>query len=235
MSGIIQKMNSKIFTEYMNLVRSKKSFSQSGEDIIVSQIFKLREIVHPSYLDIGANDPFLINNSARLYKKGSRGINIEANPTLFHRFEKYRPLDINLNVGIGNAEAEMDFYIMNDDTLSTFSKAVAESLHKSGNPIKEKRSVHLTTISKVLSKYANNIFPDFLSLDVEGLDLQILKSIDYTDSWPKVICVEIAEYSSSGVGRRNNEIADFLTSKGYYEYANTNLNAIMVKEEFWFK
>ena len=228
-------MSSKIFTEYMNLVRSKKSFSQSGEDIIVSQIFKLREIFLPSYLDIGANDPFLINNTARLYKKGSRGINIEANPTLFHRFEKYRPLDINLNVGIGNAEAEMDFYIMNDDTLSTFSRALAESLHSSGKPIKEKISIQLTTISKILSKYANNIFPDFLSLDVEGLDLQILKSIDYTKSWPKVICVEIAEYSSKGVGRRNDEIANFLISKGYYEYANTNLNAIMVKDEFWFR
>ena len=73
-----------------------------------------------------------------------------------------------------------------------------------------------------------------MSIDVEGMDFQILKSIDFTTSAPKVICVEAADYSPVGAGMRRHEMIDFLVSKGYYEYANTNLNAIMVQSKFWF-
>jgi hypothetical protein len=66
------------------------------------------------------------------------------------------------------------------------------------------------------------------------LDYKILQSIDFGTQYPKVICVEAAEYSPIGAGARRSELIDFLVSKGYYEYANTNLNAIMVKNEFWY-
>ena len=66
----------------------------------------------------------------------------------------------------------------------------------------------------------------------QGFD--IIKSIDFEKSYPKVICVEAAEYSPIGAGARRSDLINFLVSKGYYEYANTNLNAIMVKNEFWF-
>ena len=66
------------------------------------------------------------------------------------------------------------------------------------------------------------------------MDFQILKSINFDKSSPKIICVEAAEYSPIGAGKRRDELIDFLVAKGYYEYANTNLNAIMVKKEFWF-
>ena len=73
-----------------------------------------------------------------------------------------------------------------------------------------------------------------MSLDVEGMDYQILQSIDFDKYWPKIICVEAAEYSPVGSGARREELINFLVGKDYYEYANTNLNAIMVKKEFWF-
>jgi FkbM family methyltransferase len=230
----LTKIRNKVVLEYMNAFRTRKSFSQCGEDLIIEDIFKLRGIENPTYIDIGANDPFFISNTARFYRKGSRGINIEANDALLQRFLKYRSKDINLNIGISDEEGEMDFYIMTDDTLSTFSKEQADSMASSGTPIKEIKKVKILTVSAILEKYLLFKFPDFLSLDVEGLDLQILQSIDYSQSYPKVICVEIAEYSPTGTGLRKNDIADFLISKDYYEYANTNLNAIMVKKEFWF-
>ena len=64
--------------------------------------------------------------------------------------------------------------------------------------------------------------------------MQIIKSIDFKKYWPKIICVEAAEYSPIGAGERRNDLIDLIKNKGYYEYANTNLNAIMVKDEFWF-
>ena len=66
------------------------------------------------------------------------------------------------------------------------------------------------------------------------MELPILRSIDFVKCFPKAICVVIAEYSPIGVDMRRTELVDFLLSTNYYEYAHTNLNAIMVRNEFWF-
>ena len=212
----------------------KVSYSQCGEDLIVDYIFNLRGIERPSYIDIGANHPYHLSNTAFFYKKGCRGINIEANPNLINEFVLHRPEDINLNIGIGEQDAELDFYVMEDNTLSTFAKAGCELMIGQGKQLAGVQKVKLTKLSNILIMHAANKFPDFMSIDSEGMDFEILQSIDFTKYWPKIICVEAAEYSPVGSGARRNELIDFLVAKGYYEYANTNLNAIMVKNEFWF-
>lgn len=213
---------------------AKLSYSQCGEDLIVQYIFNLRKVLKPTYLDIGANHPYSISNTALFYKKGCRGINIEANPKLLNLYKFHRSGDINLNIGISNKESELDFYIMTDNTLSTFSSSEADEMIRNGKEVKEVKKIKLITISKVLDNYFDGVFPDFLSIDVEGMDLQILRTINFEKSSPKVICVEAANYSSNGSGSRRDDLIEFLISSGYYEYANTNLNAIMVKKEFWF-
>jgi FkbM family methyltransferase len=217
-----------------NVFINNHSFSQCGEDRIIKYAFNLRGVTIPSYIDIGAHHPLFISNTALFYEMGSRGINIEANPSLLADFKKLRVGDVNLNIGIGNREGEMDFYLMKDNSLSTFSKKEADFMIANGKELSEVKKVKLTTVTSILDKYNNGIFPDFMTLDVEGMDFEILQSIDFEKSFPKVICVEAAEYSPIGAGARRNEMIDFLVSKGYYEYANTNLNAIMVKNEFWF-
>lgn len=226
----------KDFKEELRLcdMHVRRSYSQCGEDLIVDYIFRLRGITCPSYIDIGANHPYFINNTAMLYERGCRGINIEANPQLLPAFKTYRPEDINLNVGISDREGELEFYIMEDNTLSTFSRVERDYMVGNGKNLARAEKVKLTTISVILAKYFNSTFPDFLSLDVEGMDFDILKSINFEKSIPKVICVEAAEYSPIGAGKRRTELIDFLEAKGFYEYANTNLNAIMVERNFWF-
>lgn len=214
--------------------KPKSSHSQCGEDLLVQYIFNLRGIQNPSYIDIGAHDPFFLNNTALFYENGSHGINVEANPQLSENFNTHRPLDINLNIGVGNQKGDLDFYIMKDNTLSTFSKKEADFMIANGKELLEIKKVELTTITNILDEYNNGTFPDFMNLDVEGLDFEILQSIDFEKSFPKVICVEAAEYSPIGAGKRKDQLIEFLVSKGYYEYANTNLNAIMAKNEFWF-
>ena len=213
---------------------AKKSYSQCGEDLLIQYVFNLRGIQKPSYIDVGANDPFYLSNTALFYEIGCRGINIEANPVLADAFNTHRPGDINLNIGIDSKKGELDFHIMQDNTLSTFSKEECDSMVAQGKLLSETKKIRLTTIDAVLEKHFNNQFPDFMSIDVEGMDFKILQSIDYTKSSPKIICVEAAEYSPIGAGARRSELIDFLVSKNYYEYANTNLNAIMVRKDFWF-
>ena len=212
----------------------KPSYSQCGEDMIVDYIFRLRGIYQPSYIDIGANHPYYLSNTAFFYEKGCRGINIEANPQLISLFKKCRPEDVNLNIGIDKREAELDFYIMEDNTLSTFSKQEYDQMIESGKKLLRVEKIKLETVAYVVKKYFNDKFPDFLSLDVEGMDFDILQSIDFEKYSPKIICVEAAEYSPIGTGSRRNQLINFLLDKDYYEYANTNLNAIMVKKDFWF-
>lgn len=232
--NIADKLMNKLFPKTGNENFKNESYSQCAEDLLVQYIFQLRNVNNPSYLDIGANHPYYLSNTALFYQNGCRGINIEANPLLHDAFMKHRPSDVNLNVGISDKEEELDFYIMSDNTLSTFSKRECDLMISNGKTLDKVERIKLTTISKILGQHCQSIFPDFLSIDVEGLDFQILKSIVYDKSSPKVICVEAAEYSPKGSGKRRNELIDFLVSKGYYEYANTNLNAIMVKKEFWF-
>lgn len=214
--------------------RVLESYSQCGEDIIIQYIFNLRGISFPSYIDIGANDPYFISNTAIFYKKGCKGINIEANPMLIDKFNRYRPNDLNLNIGIGEMETEQELYIMNDNTLSSFSFDECEKYISTGKyKIIEKIKVKILTFEQVIKKYCNDKCPDFLSLDVEGMDFSILKSIDFVKYRPKVICVEAAEYSPIGAGDKRLELIDYLISLNYFEYANTNLNAIMVDQDFW--
>ena len=211
----------------------KQSFSQCGEDLIVDYVFMLRGISRPSYMDIGAHHPYSLSNSALLYERGCRGINIEANPQLISSFHRYRPEDINLNIGIGEQEGQLDFYVMEDNTLSTFSRQERDRMEAAGKRQKAVIPVRIRTVSAVLSESFGGLFPDFLSIDAEGMDLAILRSIRFDRNWPKIICVEAAEYSPVGAGERRVDLIDFLLSKNYIEYANTNLNAIMVKREFW--
>ncbi|HEX9513500.1 MAG TPA: FkbM family methyltransferase [Puia sp.] len=238
MNNILNKIYRRIANQTgiaASLVNGRRSYSQCGEDLLVNYVFDMRGVKYPSYLDIGANHPFFISNTAFFYRKGCRGINVEANPHLISSFRRLRKKDTTLNVGVGPVEGEMNFYIISDPTLSTFSKEEADHIVATGKySIRSVEKIKLITVEQIVNEYFKGKFPDFLSIDVEGLDLVILQSIRFDLYWPKVICVEAAEYSPIGTGARRSDIIDFLVSKGYYEYANTNLNAIMIKKDFWF-
>lgn len=214
----------------------KMSFSQSGEDLIIQYIFQCIGISQPSYIDIGAHHPFRLSNTALFYTKGSRGINIEPDPNLFREFIKHRKEDVNLNIGVSDIEAELDFYRMSAPTMNTFSKKDADDLVKRFNyRIEQVQKIKVQTIGHIIHQYHNGIFPDFLTLDVEGLDETILHSIDYNKTSPVVICVETISFETDGTGIKNREIIQFLEHKGYMVYADTYINTIFVKRDLWIK
>jgi len=212
----------------------KVSFSQSGEDIIIKNIFDAFEIKHPSYIDVGAYDPYHFSNTALFHLMGSRGINIEPDPDRFVNFLGPRREDINLNIGVALDAGMAKLYIMSVPTLNTFSRSTAEELvTQTKVSVVHQRMIRMDTISNVIEKHSNGKFPDFLSLDVEGLELEILSSIDYDKSKPVVICVETISYSESGKGVKDQSVAQFLADKGYMIYADTHVNTIFVENDKW--
>jgi FkbM family methyltransferase len=212
----------------------KKSFSQNGEDLIISTIFQMREIEKPSFLDVGANHPFEISNTFLIYLNGGRGYNIDANPKLLESFMRFRPEDVNLNLGVGSVDGVLDFYVFDYSGLSTFNQADAEVYQKLGKKLAKVIQIQVVRLNSIVEKYCNGVFPDLLSIDVEGMDFQIFNSLDFSRSKPKVICIETVEYSTDGRGKKEKELIELIHRSGFTIFADTYVNSIFVENEFWF-
>jgi len=231
---VFSRENSKRKIEVENY--KKKSFSQTGEDIIVKFIFDNIGFNKPSYLDIGAHHPYYLSNTALFYELGSRGINIEPDPVLFENFIKYRPDDINLNIGISDKIGMQDFYIMNAPTLNTFSKEEADRAGLEGDyKIAKILKIKTELLQNIITQYANDKFPQFLNIDAEGIDELIINSIDFHSNYPIVICIETISFSNSGRGIKNLELINKIINAGYINYADTNINTIFVRKENWIR
>ena len=212
----------------------KNTYSQCGEDIIIDFALSQMNINNPYYIDIGAHHPYYLSNTAYFYEKGCTGICIEPDPSLFEEIKKYRKKDICLNIGVGiNNMTESDFYIINPSTLNTFSKEEAIKYDKSKNHSIEKViKMPLMKINEIINKYAK-LKPNLMSIDIEGLDLQVLKTIDFNTFMPEVICVETLTYTEDTSERKIIEIIDFMRSKNYFVYADTYINTIFIEKNSW--
>ncbi len=226
---LFRKAISKYFIPHTNF-----SYSQFGEDLIISSLFYQLKISKPKYLDIGANEPKFISNTYYFYEHGGSGICIEPNPFLYKKIMRERSRDIVINAGIGVTEKdEADFFLFPESSngLSTFSEK--EALHWQNVGMKgigrigfEKViKMQLITINRIFEKY-NNISFDLLSIDVEGMDFEILKSMNFSKYRPKVICAETLSYDAYQNSYKNDLITDLLSANGYILYADTRVNSI---------
>lgn len=199
-------------------------YSQFGEDIIILNIFIRMNIDRPSYLDLGAHHPFHISNTALMYERGSRGINVEPNPDLINAFEIMRPSDINLCAGVAPKNGILKFYrcaSLLGSGKNSFIKTLSE---EQGRSIA--MDVPVYTVTEIVERHADGIFPDFLSVDVEGMDYDILESIDFDKSFPKVICVEMF---SGAKGQLDSapKIKNLLKDR-YFLHSQAGANGIFV-------
>lgn len=214
----------------------KRSFSQCGEDIIIDFIFFQLGIDKPTYLDIGAYHPFILSNTYLFYLKGASGVNIEPDPSGVVLLNKFRSRDVNLKVGIGKnmEEQEADFYVMSSRRLNTLVKDEAMRIQATSKyRIKKVESIKLLAATSIFNNYFSGASPDFISLDVEGFDLEILKTIDFALHRPKVICVETIIFQESMPTEKNQELIEFLLSNNYFIYADTFINTIFVDRSIW--
>lgn len=205
------------------------SYSQTGEDLIVFNLFNHLGISQPTYFDIGANDPIQYSNSYFFYLRGSKGVCVEPNPVLVEKFRSKRPKDTILEVGISiDGRVSADYYMMSWHEFNTFSKerAVEIQNHYGGkNNIERVVERELISVMDVFDKHIG-ISPNFLSLDVEGLDFEILKQIDFSRMSPDVFCVETLSLSEPGL-KSSTEL--FFLERGYSLFAHTYVNSLFVK------
>jgi len=197
-------------------------------------LFDLIGIARPRYFDIGAHHPWYLNNTWLFYRQGSHGVNIEPDPALHARLQRTRGRDVTLNVGIGPTAGEMEFFVMSNRTLNTFSAIEAHKyVERHGERIIETRTIRLETFDRVVET-AFDRTPDLVSLDVEGLDLAVLRSIDFSRHRPHVFCVETLSYAAGDDrGVKNEEIHALMLANDYRLYADTYINSIYISTAVW--
>ncbi len=198
------------------------TYSHCGEDLMVANIFNLIGIKKPTYLDIGAHHPFDISNTALLYQLGSRGVNIEANPKLMPAFLQHRPDDLNVNIGVATKAGKMKFYMWDDRSgRNTFSEDWSKKLEVMTEVI----LLDVIPLAQVVDQYCGGKYPDFMSIDIEGLDYDVLRTADFSKSQPKVICAEVLPKDS-------DEFCSMMSSKGYYKHSRHSVDLIFVLNEY---
>ncbi|MCK4738503.1 MAG: FkbM family methyltransferase [Deltaproteobacteria bacterium] len=208
----------------------KKTYAQSGEDIILDVLLRSIGIRKPHYLDIGAHDPMKFSNTHFFYKKGCRGVNIEPDPMLYSKFLSKRKRDVNLNIGLAEKNSTLDFYVLSARTLSTFDEVVAKKyIEFKEHDLVETIKVDVKNVNEVVALNFET-YPNFVSLDVEGLEMEILKSFDFNKIRPEVFCIETVSYDE---GIKDIKIINFMESVGYMVYADTFINTIFVDKKSW--
>lgn len=211
--------------------KRKISYSQFGEDIIVSSIFWYLRIPTPFYLDVGAFAPKFLSNTFYFYQRGSRGVCVEPDPARLSAFRRVRRRDLCLSVGVGAEDKDtVPFYVLSEPSLSTFDEAGALQ-HKTGGKVSIRAviSVPVYSLNTLIEKYCPRC-PDFLSVDVEGLDMEILQAMDFERYRPAVICVETIDFYTQ---EKQFTVVNFLKTKGYRVQADTVINTILVDEQAW--
>jgi len=211
------------------LYQGRRSFAQQGEDLVLYNLLcHDLKIQAPTYLDIGAGDPVLSNNTYALYLTGSRGVLVEPNPTLVRKLKAVRPGDVVIGCGVGLKETTAaDYYVIRGNwPLNTFSpEAVAEYRKQwAADPVERVIRMPLIAINQLMTDHFGSA-PDLLSIDVEGLDLAVLRTMDYRAHRPAAIC---AETKKPGMSHDRTPIAQFLRGKGYVACAGSLYNTIFV-------
>jgi FkbM family methyltransferase len=205
----------------------RQSFSQMGEDIVLFHLLRdLMKIDRPTYVDIGAADPIQSNNTYLLHWMGGHGVLVEPNPAYLERLRLHRPHDVIVNIGIGVTDAtEADYYIIRGrPALNTFSpEQVALLRGKTHEDVVERVvKMPLMSVNHLFERYLHQA-PDLVSIDVEGLDLAILRTLDFTKYRPAAF---IAETIRMGTANEDSSIATFLATKGYVARGGSLYNTI---------
>jgi len=204
------------------------SFSQEGEDLILARIFGEKE--KGFYVDVGAHHPIRFSNTYLFYRKGWSGLNIDAMPGSMKSFEKIRGRDINIETAVSNRKSCLNFHIFNEPALNTFSKDLAKDYMQTGYTLVDTQEIITRPLSTILREsLPTGTHIDFMSIDVEGEDMNVLMSNDWNKFRPDYLLVEILGVSSLQSLMESSEYK-LLSSYGYDFFAKS-VNTVFFKNK----
>jgi FkbM family methyltransferase len=194
----------------------RTSLSQEGEDLILERIFENQ--AEGIYVDVGAHHPLRYSNTHLLYRRGWHGVNIDATPGSMAAFRRLRPRDVNIECGVTATAEERDFYVFDEPALNTFDAERAKALAKPPYSIKEVRKVRCAPLATILREHGIAAV-DLLTIDIEGLDFQVLQTLDWEVSRPRVVITE--QFSRDLGALLKSELNSYMVARGYQIVAKT--------------
>ena len=201
------------FDPYRNV-----SYSQEGEDMILKRIFEGQNTGF--YIDVGAHHPRRFSNTYYFYKNNWQGINIDAMPGSMEIFKKERARDINLEIGISSKSGELTYFIFDEPALNSFNEELSlQRVKDTKYNLSKKITVNTDRLDSILSKYLNNRQIDFMSIDVEGHEMEVLKSNNWELFRPKYLLIELLNSDLDSI--KEDSTYQFLTKIGYKLFAKT--------------
>jgi FkbM family methyltransferase len=194
----------------------RTSFAQEGEDLILARLFEHQ--ASGIYVDVGAHHPRRFSNTELLYRRGWRGVNIDAAPGSMKLFEELRPRDINIELGVAAQAEERDFFVFDEPALNTFDADRAHELDKPPYMIKRVVKVRCLPLAAILRERAIGAI-DLLTIDAEGFDYAVLQTLDWEVSRPRVVLTE--HFCDDIAALMASELHGFMKARGYRLTAKT--------------
>lgn len=196
-----------------------RSYSQEGEDLILQRIFSRQG--SGFYVDVGAHHPKRFSNTYYFYRRGWRGLNIDPNPEAIRLFNRHRPRDISLEMGISDSAGTLTYYMFNDPALNTFDEMLAADKERNTRyRIMDRRPVQVARLDDVLSGHLPaGTRIDFMSIDAEGFDERVVQSNDWRRYRPSCLLVELLHSDIESVLR--SPIHRYLSDREYSLFAKT--------------
>lgn len=197
-----------------------RSYSQEGEDMILRRFFDGRR--DGFYIDVGAHHPMRFSNTYFFYRQGWRGINIEPNPDAARGFRLFRRRDIHVTAGVHTTAGEMRYWCFNEPALNTFDEALMrERIDQTPYRVVNTRMVAVSRLDGILDEFLpGNQRIDFMSIDAEGADFQVLQSNDWARYRPTLVLVEALGWRLELA--HNHPIDRFMRGVGYAMIAKTH-------------
>ena len=228
------KILKKFYLFYNLYIRNRKYLhngSQFGEDKFLYNLFEKN--YNGKYLDVGCFHPTKHNNTSLFYKNGWQGINIDLNPLTIDLFNFMRPNDININTAVSSEESEKTlFFLSENNTQNTLSENQLLFLKKHHNLRDEeiiKKKIQTRRLDKILEENNfDNI--DFMNLDVEGHELEVLKTINFKKTKLKYICIEMINHNNLSI-KNSDQILDLLETNKFEQLKKFEFNYIFKNKE----
>ena len=196
-------------------LRFRTSFAKAGEDLQVFQLLKQKQ--NGQFVDIGSHHPIKGSNTFFFYLRGWSGICVDPNPDFKPLYQKLRPKDTFLNIGVSDQQGSLQYYKLKGK-LSVMNSFLENYIKKHIDPkdVDAIIPIEIKTLKEIFDKELNGKHIDFLTVDVEGLDLQVLKGNDWSRYRPSILCVE-----SHGQLREDmrSETTQYMMSQNYVLFA----------------
>jgi len=168
----------------------RRAYSQFGEDLFLADYFEGQ--AEGTYVDVGAFHPRQFSNTQLLYERGWRGLNVDATPGSMRLFAALRPSDVNLELAISDQpgpHALHSWGLHAENSLAPDQVRAAEAQLGAAHEVV---SLEARTLTQVLDDNGFQNRPiDLLTVDAEGHDLAVLRSLDWSRYRPRLVVAEL--------------------------------------------